>query len=91
MKEMTIKELKTMVYRNFWSDKSIKYYAYLLPMRPVGIGTQPSGIKEHVNFDNRVWIPELETYAWGIVWYDHPLKDKEMREYELRAIPDWIA
>ena len=57
------------------------YYSLL---RPVGIGTYPKeGMKYFLNFDSRKYIPEIGREAWGILYYDRQLSEKEKADYDL--------
>ena len=59
-----------------------KYYTLL---RPVGIGTCPKGFREFVNFPERREV-EKGVRAWGVITYDHPLTEEEVRDYELQMV-----
>lgn len=58
-------------------------YYYYLPLRPASIGTQPSGTREIINFDRRIYVEEIGRMAWAKVGYDRPLTEKEVRQYDL--------
>ena len=56
---------------------------YYLALRPVSLGTQPNGFIQYENFDCRQFCPEIDREAWGWVEYDHPLDEKQVKEYDL--------
>ena len=61
-------------------------WKYFSVHRPVGIGTYPKeGMKEFENFDYRKEVRD-GICAWGILYYDRKLTEKEMHDYEL--LPD---
>ena len=58
-----------------------KYYSIL---RPVGIGTYPKdGMVRFKNYDQRTFVSEISHEAWGEIWYNRELTDKEMHNYDL--------
>ena len=61
-------------------------HRYYLLLRPVGIGTQPQGMKDWHNFDSRKYIPEIDHEAWGWVEYDAPLTEDEVRAYDMKEV-----
>lgn len=61
-----------------------KRHAYYSILRPVGIGTYPKeGMVDYLNFDSRKYIPEIGREAWGILYYDRELSEKEKTDYDL--------
>ena len=60
-----------------------KRYRYYMLMRPFSPGAQPSGVKDWGDLDGHTVIPEIQHHAWSWIEYDHPLTDKEIRDYEL--------
>ena len=58
-------------------------YRYYLKERPPSPGAQPRGQKNIVSFDDRKFIDEAKSEAWGYVEYDKPLSAKDISEYEL--------
>lgn len=64
------------------SAKMCNWYKYYSTLRPVGIGTQPKkGFMEFINFDDRI---EIEgKMVWAELYYNRPLTETEMKDYEL--------
>ena len=61
-------------------------WKYFSVHRPVGIGTYPKDrMVEFENFDHRREVRD-GICAWGIIYYDRELTEKEMHDYEL--VPD---
>nr|DAV85300.1 MAG TPA: Defence against restriction A C-terminal [Bacteriophage sp.] len=56
------------------------YYFYYMLERPVSIGTQPD---KFVSFTDEQGVTPSDRHHWGIVYYDRPLSDKEMNDYEM--------
>ncbi len=61
---------------------SHRYYSI---MRPIGIGTYPTGarVTNIVNFHQRMYVPEIGREAWGYIEFSHTLSKKYQMEYEL--------
>ena len=65
---------------------------YFTVHRPVGIGSCPRGFQWFNNFDKRIPVPCINWEAWGVLEYDEPLTDKEMKSYDLvEADLVWIG
>ena len=58
-----------------------KYYAL---HRPVDIGTVPKGF---INYDSRESIRNTKIKAWGEVYYENRLSQKEIKDFELKEEP----
>ena len=59
-----------------------RYYSIL---RPIALGTFPSGkkvLKIH-NFDCRTPILSINRMAWGYIEFEDPLTDEEAERYDL--------
>ena len=56
-------------------------YKYGMRLREFGIGCQPSGVVNHEYADKQ------KCGYWSFIWYDKPLTDKQMFDYDL----DFIA
>ena len=64
-------------------------YRYYSTQRPISPGTYPNGENKPVsieNFDERQPVENGQLQAWGYLEYAEPLSQKEMKEYELKAI-----
>ena len=61
---------------------SNRYYSI---MRPIGIGTFPPGahVTNIVNFNQRMYVPEIGREAWGYIEFSHTLSKKYQMDYEL--------
>ena len=59
-----------------------KYYS---TMRPIGIGTYPTGarVTNIVNFHERKYVPEIGREAWGYIEFSHTLSKQNQISYEL--------
>lgn len=59
-----------------------RYYSI---MRPIGIGTYPTGarVTNIVNFHERKYVPEIGREAWGYIEFSHTLSKKYQMDYEL--------
>jgi len=59
-----------------------RYYSI---MRPIGIGTFPPGahVTNIVNFNQRMYVPEIGREAWGYIEFSHTLSKKYQMDYEL--------
>ena len=61
-------------------------YKYYSINRPVSIGTYPkNGFQGFENYNFRKWIGEINHDAWGELYYDRVLTEKEENDYELIA------
>lgn len=59
-----------------------KYYSLL---RPIGIGTYPKeGMLRFKNYDSRKHIQGIDHEAWGEIWYNRELSEKEIHNYDLK-------
>ena len=59
----------------------MKYYSR---MRPVMPGSYPrEGVTNIHNFDDREFVQEINSEAWGYIEYDRELTEKEVADYEL--------
>lgn len=62
-------------------------YRYYMIARPAGPGAMPkNGLKEIIELDPTVMIPEIKRTAYALLEYDRALSLQEERSYEL--IPD---
>ena len=64
-------------------------YRYYSTQRPISPGTYPNGENKPVsieNFDERQPVENGQLQAWGYLEYAEPLSQKEMKEYELKAV-----
>ena len=64
-------------------------YRYYSTQRPISPGTYPNGENKPVsieNFDERQPVENGQLQAWGYLEYAKPLSQKEMKEYELKAV-----
>ena len=59
-----------------------RYYSI---MRPIGIGTYPTGarVTNIVNFHERKYVPEIGREAWGYIEFSHTLSKENQINYEL--------
>ena len=59
-----------------------RYYSI---MRPIGIGTYPTGarVTNIVNFHQRMYVPEIGREAWGYIEFSHTLSKQNQISYEL--------
>ena len=59
-----------------------RYYSI---MRPIGIGTYPTGarVTNIVNFHERKYVDEIGREAWGYIEFSHTLSKKYQMDYEL--------
>ena len=59
-----------------------RYYSI---MRPIGIGTFPPGahVTNIVNFNQRMYVPEIGREAWGYIEFSHTLSKQNQIAYEL--------
>lgn len=61
-------------------------YRYYSLYRPVAPGTFPKdGVTNIHNYDERLYVAEIDHEAWGYLDYDRELTEKEIRDYELAA------
>lgn len=59
-------------------------YKYYSINRPVSIGTYPKkGFCGFENYNFRKWVGEINHEAWGELYYDRILEEKEEKDYEL--------
>lgn len=64
-------------------------YRYYSTQRPISPGTYPNGENKPIsieNFDERQPVENGQLQAWGYLEYAEPLSQKEMKEYELKAV-----
>lgn len=64
-------------------------YRYYSTQRPISPGTYPNGENKPVsieNFDERQLVENGQLQAWGYLEYTEPLSQKEMKDYELKAV-----
>lgn len=62
------------------NEKSYKYYTI---RRPPDIGTIPKGFVNVKSYGERKQVMPNGRQAWGEVYYNHKLTDKEINDYEL--------
>ncbi len=62
----------------------MRYYSTQRPVMP-GSYPRPEGnaVLEIINFDSKIYCPELGRDAWGYIKYEHPLTENEVKSYEL--------
>ncbi len=65
-----------------------KKYGYYTLYRPPMPGAIPRGAVEMECLDDNPYAEDIRHNVWGKVWYDRPLTDQEIRDYELKAIPE---
>ena len=62
-------------------------YRYYSTQRPVMPGSYPkpanNPIQEVLNFDNKMFVEEIQTEAWGYIEYTKPLGHYDVMDYEL--------
>lgn len=64
-------------------------YRYYSTQRPISPGTYPNGENKPItieNFDERQPVENGQLQAWGYLEYAEPLSQKEMKDYELKAV-----
>ena len=64
-------------------------YRYYSTQRPISPGSYPNGENKPVsieNFDERQLVENGQLQAWGYLEYAEPLSQKEMKDYELKAV-----
>ena len=64
-------------------------YRYYSTQRPISPGTYPNGENKPVsieNFDERQLVENGQLQAWRYLEYAEPLSQKEMKDYELKAV-----
>ena len=69
-------------------------YRYYSTQRPISPGTYPNGENKPVsieNFDERQLVENGQLQAWGYLEYAEPLSQKEMKEYELKAVSAFVT
>lgn len=62
-------------------------YKYYTLNRPVDIGTVPKDFINFINYDTREKINNTNVEAWGEVYYENRLSQKEIKDYELKEEP----
>ena len=55
-------------------------YKYGMRLREFGIGCQPSGVINHEYADKQ------KCGYWSFIWYESPLTDKQIADYDLDFI-----
>lgn len=67
------------------SGGTLIVYRYYSLLRPVGPGTYPKPLeaKNVVNFDDRIFIEDINRFAWGYIEYEKELSWDEARNYDL--------
>ena len=60
-------------------------YKYYLILRGRSIGTQPEGYVGWTDYTERRAVPEIARMAWGELYYDRELTEKEVRDYDLHS------
>jgi hypothetical protein len=58
-------------------------YKYYLLLRGRSIGTQPDGYVGWTDYTEQRFVPEIGRNAWGELYYDNKLTDREVKNYEL--------
>ena len=72
-----------------WGLQDNGKYRYYSTQRPISPGTYPNGENKPVsieNFDERQLVENGQLQAWGYLEYAEPLSQKEMKDYELKAV-----
>ena len=66
-----------------------RYYSLFRPITP-GAYPNPIGnpVLQIVNFDDRLYIPEIKREAWGYLDYENSLTVEQMEAFELVAASD---
>ena len=62
-------------------------YKYYVLYRPIGIGTVPNGFVEKINYEERQRVKDTTYKAFGEVYYEERLSEKEIYDYELKEEP----
>lgn len=66
-------------------------HRYYSTQRPVGPGTYPQSsdypVVNVVNYDERVFVEEIDRGAWGYIEFERPLSLKQAEDYELVKAP----
>ena len=62
------------------TPKPMKLYKYLLERRPLDVGTVPKDGLDHCDAADKGAV-------YGAVYYNRPLSDEEMKQYEIRQDP----
>lgn len=67
-------------------------YRYYSTQRPVDIGTFPkppdNAPLAFTNYDQRQEVEGGTMRAWGVLYYEKPLTQRQMDDYELKPAPD---
>lgn len=67
-------------------------YRYYSTQRPVDIGTFPkppdNAPLAFTNYDQRQEVEGGTMRAWGVLYYEKPLTQQQMDDYELKPAPD---
>ena len=80
----SLEELKDSL--KIYEEGKFKYYSV---SRPVGIGTYPvDGMLTFVNYNERTFVDTLGREAWGEIFYNRELSEKELSNYELMPVPE---
>jgi len=58
-------------------------YKYYLTQRGPGPGCQPKDFVAIKDYGIKRFVEGMNIRAWGYIWYDRKLTDKEIQEYEL--------
>ena len=62
-------------------------YKYYVLYRPIGIGTVPNGFVEKINYEESQRVKDTTYKAFGEVYYEERLSEKEIYDYELKEEP----
>ena len=62
-------------------------YAYGMRLRGRAPGCQPKGYIDWQDFDQRCTLSSGNR-VWAILWYDKPLTEKEIFDYDLVRLED---
>ena len=61
-------------------------YKYYSSLRPIGPGTFPKdGMTGFKNYDRRTFVKSVNHEAWGEIFYDRQLTEKEIFSYNFIA------
>lgn len=65
----------------------MELYAYGMTERGYSPMAQPNGVKDWQPFDKKCELPSGKR-VWSIIWYDAPLSEKDVKDYELVRLPE---
>ena len=62
-------------------------YKYYTLHRPIDIGSVPNNFIIFINYETKEKINNTSIEAWGEVYYENRLSQKEIKDYELKEEP----